>query len=138
MKNPVQALRRLTINDGPMIPTVLSVVVPVYREEQTVGPFLQRLIPVLESITPQYEVIFVLDPGEDRTEQMIREAIRQNPRIRLMIMTRRWGQPACTMAGLEHSRGQACVVIDVDLQDPPELIPQLVEKWRGGFVVVYA
>lgn len=117
---------------------LLSVVVPVYEEEHTVGVFLRRLIPVLEGITPNYEVIFVLDPGKDKTEEKLREAIRENPKIRLIIMTRRWGQPACTMAGLDYSRGDACVVIDVDLQDPPELIPEMVAKWREGFEVVYA
>lgn len=117
---------------------VLSVVVPVYEEEHTVGIFLRRLIPVLERITPHYEVIFVLDPGKDQTEEKLREAIRENPKICLIIMTRRWGQPACTMAGLDCSRGEACVVIDVDLQDPPELIPEMVAKWKEGYDVVYA
>lgn len=130
-----QEIPRQTSANKPL----LSVVVPVYQEEQTVGPFLQRLEPVMEHISPNYEIIFVLDPGRDRTEEIIREAIRRNPRIRLLIMTRRWGQPACTMAGLEASSGEACVVIDVDLQDPPELIPELVRKWKEeGYDVVYA
>ena len=116
----------------------LSVVVPVYQEEQTIPLFLQRLIPVLEGITKDFEVIFVVDPGRDRTEQVIDEAARKDSRIRALMMTRRWGQPACTAAGLEHSCGKAVVVIDVDLQDPPELIGAMWTKWREGFEVVMA
>jgi len=125
-------------NDSSARPT-LSVVVPVYQEEETIRPFLDRLCPVLEDITPDYEIIFVMDPGEDRTEEIIREAMARNPRIRLIVMTRRWGQPACTMAGIEACSGDACVVIDVDLQDPPELIREMYRKWKEeGYDVVYA
>jgi dolichol-phosphate mannosyltransferase len=116
----------------------LSIVVPVYQEEQTVPLFLERIQAVLEKITPRYEIIFALDPGKDRTEEVIEEAIRKDARIRLLVMTRRWGQPAATMAGIEQCLGQACVVIDVDLQDPPELIAQLYAKWKEGYDVVFA
>lgn len=116
----------------------LSVVVPVYQEEKTVPVFLSRARPVLEQITPDYEIIFALDPGRDRTCEVIEAAIQEDPRIRLLVMTRRWGQPAATMAGIEHCRGRACVVIDVDLQDPPEIIPQLYAKWKQGYDVVFA
>ncbi len=116
----------------------LSIVIPVYQEEKTVPVFLDRMKPILESIGCTYEMIFVLDPGKDRTEEILRDAIAADPRLRLMVMTRRWGQPACTMAGIEASSGGACIVIDVDLQDPPELIPRMVEKWKEGYDVVYA
>ncbi len=116
----------------------LSVVVPVYQEEKTIGMFLDRVRPVLDSITPNYEIIFSLDPGKDRTQDVIEEEIRKDSRVRLLVMTRRWGQPASTAAGIEACLGKACVVIDVDLQDPPELIRDLVAKWKEGFDVVYA
>lgn len=116
----------------------LSIVVPVYQEEQTVLPFLARLQPVLDKITSRYEIIFSLDPGKDKTDTRIAELAAKDPRIKLLIMTRRWGQPACTMAGLELSSGRACVIIDVDLQDPPELIADLYKKWQEGYEVVYA
>ena len=116
----------------------LSVVVPVYQEEKTVPVFLSRARPVLEQITPDYEIIFALDPGRDRTCEVIEAAIQEDARIWLLVMTRRWGQPAATMAGIEHCRGRACVVIDVDLQDPPEIIPQLYAKWKQGYDVVFA
>lgn len=117
---------------------MLSVVVPVYREEGNIRPFLTRLLPVLESTGCSYEVIFVLDPALDATEAEIREAICGDSNIRLLIFSRRFGQPAATMAGLMHCLGDHAVVIDVDLQDPPELIPAMLEKALQGRDVVYA
>jgi dolichol-phosphate mannosyltransferase len=116
----------------------LSIVVPVYQEERTVPLFLKRIQVVLDKITSRYEIIFALDPGKDRTEEVVEEAVQKDPRIRLLVMTRRWGQPAATMAGIEQCSGKACVVIDVDLQDPPELITQLYAKWKEGYDVVFA
>ena len=118
--------------------TTVSVVVPVYREEQNIVPFLQRLEPVLEKISENYEIIFSLDPSPDKTSDVIRQQIARNPRIRLMLFSRRFGQPAATIAGILNARGEACCVIDVDLQDPPELIGEMYEKFREGFDVVYA
>ena len=116
----------------------LSVVVPVYNEEKTVPLFLDRVLPILRAITDRFELIFVLDPSRDQTEKVISDRIAEERRIRMLDMTRRWGQPACTLAGIEACRGKACVVIDVDLQDPPELITDMVAKWREGYDVVYA
>lgn len=116
----------------------ISLVVPVYNEETNIGPFLRRTAPVLESLSPSYEIIFVLDPCSDRTEEVITAEMARDARVRLMVMTRRWGQPACTMAGIEASRGRATAVIDVDLQDPPELLRDMWAKWKEGFAVVYA
>ena len=116
----------------------ISVVVPVYKEEQNIRPFLARMEPVLESLGPRYEILFCLDPSPDRTEQVILEEIQRNPRIRLLVFSRRFGQPAATMAGIAYCRGAACLVIDVDLQDPPELLTQLHERLLEGFDVVYA
>ena len=117
---------------------LLSIVVPVYQEEQAIPIFLQRLKGVLAKITEDYEILFAMDPGRDRTEQVIMDALTADPRIKLLVMTRRWGQPAATMAGLDHAKGQGTVVIDVDLQDPPELIAELVRQWQNGYDVVYA
>lgn len=115
----------------------ISVVVPVYKEEKNIRPFLARLIPTLEKIGP-YEVIFSLDPCPDRTEQVISEEIAKNPSIKLLVFSRRFGQPAATMAGIYHSQGETVVAIDVDLQDPPELIAALYAKYKEGNDVVYA
>jgi dolichol-phosphate mannosyltransferase len=93
---------------------------------------------VLEKLKYPYEIIFCLDPSPDNTEQVIIDEIGQNENIRLIKFSRRFGQPAATMAGIHFSKGDICVVIDVDLQDPPELIEPMLEKWREGFKVVYA
>jgi glycosyltransferase involved in cell wall biosynthesis len=115
----------------------ISVVVPVYKEEGNIQPFLARIVPVLERIG-SYEILFCLDPSPDRSEELIEEQIRKNPSLGLLVMSRRFGQPAATMAGILNCRGDACVVIDVDLQDPPELILDMYAKILEGYDVVYA
>ena len=115
---------------------LLSLVVPVYREEKNVPEFLRRVRPILGAITEDYEVIFALDPSPDRTEEVILEARAEDPRIKLLRFSRRFGQPMATLAGLQYSAGEAHVVMDVDLQDPPELLGEMVAKWRAGYDVV--
>lgn len=117
---------------------MLSILVPVYKEERNIRPFLQRVEAVLERMALTYEIIFTLDPCPDRTEEVILEEINRNQNIKLMVFSRRFGQPAATMAGILSCAGDACVVIDVDLQDPPELIEQMYSKLNEGFEVVYA
>jgi dolichol-phosphate mannosyltransferase len=116
----------------------LSVVVPVYKEEGNVEPFLGQLLPILDSCTSKYEIIFALDPSPDRTAELILKHRALNPRIRLLQFSRRFGQPMATLAGMQFSSGRAVVVIDVDLQDPPELILEMVARWKEGYDVVYA
>ena len=116
----------------------LSVVVPVYNEADNIPEFLRRLIPVLREETSSYEVIFAVDPSSDGTEALIREAREDNPAVKLIVFSRRFGQPTATLAGIEFASGQAVIVMDVDLQDPPELLPELMSRWREGFEVVYA
>ena len=115
---------------------LLSVVVPVYKEEKNIPEFLRRLRPILGSVTEDYEIIFSLDPSPDRTEDVILEHRATDPRIRLLKFSRRFGQPMATLAGLQYSSGDAVIVMDVDLQDPPELVGQMLAKWREGFDVV--
>ena len=117
---------------------LLSVVVPVFKEEANINPFLERLIPVLDEINLEYEVIFSMDPSSDRTEEIIIAYLEQNSRIKLLKFSRRFGQAMSTLAGIEYSSGDAVVVIDVDLQDPPELMKTMVQKWREGYDVVMA
>jgi glycosyltransferase involved in cell wall biosynthesis len=118
--------------------TALSIVVPVYKEEANIRPFLQRTEAVMKTLGFAYEIIFSLDPSPDNTEAVICEEINRNPNIKLLVFSRRFGQPAATMAGILSSVGNACVVIDVDLQDQPELIEQLYAKLNEGYEVVYA
>jgi dolichol-phosphate mannosyltransferase len=116
----------------------LSVVVPVYKEEKNIVPFLDRVEKTLEGTGIAYEIIFCLDPSPDETYEVILRNIDRNPSIKLIQFSRRFGQPAATMAGILNCKGDICVVIDVDLQDPPELIASMIEKWREGYNVVYA
>lgn len=116
----------------------LSIVVPVYKEEGNIPVFTQRMREILTRSIEDYEIIFCLDPSPDRTEEVILAERAKDPRIKLLKFSRRFGQPMATLAGLQKSKGDAVVVIDVDLQDPPELIHQMLEKWKAGYDVVYA
>jgi len=115
---------------------LLSIVVPVYREERNIPEFLRRIRPIIATITEDYELIFAMDPSPDRTEDVILEARASDERIKLLKFSRRFGQPMSTLAGMQYSRGEAVIVMDVDLQDPPELLRDLVAKWREGYDVV--
>ena len=117
---------------------MLSVVIPAYNEEDNVPGIYARLAPTLDGLDCDWEVIFCVDPSTDRTEQVILELRERDPRVRMLRFSRRFGQPTATIAGLEAASGDAVVVIDCDLQDPPELIGELVGKWRDGYDVVYA
>lgn len=115
---------------------LLSIVVPVYKEEKNIPEFLRRIRPVLSAISEDYEIVFSLDPSPDRTEEVILEARARDERIKLLRFSRRFGQPMATLAGMEYSRGGAVIVMDVDMQDPPELVGEMVAKWREGYEVV--
>jgi dolichol-phosphate mannosyltransferase len=115
---------------------LLSIVVPVYNEEQTLPKFLATIRPVLAEVTEDYEIVFVADPCTDRTVELIRAEHDRDPRVKLLLYSRRFGQPAATIGGLTFAHGQAVVVIDCDLQDPPRLIPEMVRLWREGYKVV--
>lgn len=116
----------------------LSIIVPVYKEEANIKPFLSRMENVLAQIGTDYEIIFCLDPSPDKTEQIIQTEVQRNPNIHMLVFSRRFGQPAATMAGILLCQGETCVVIDVDLQDPPELIQAMIAKLQEGNEVVYA
>jgi glycosyltransferase involved in cell wall biosynthesis len=119
-------------------PPTLSVVIPTYNEEANVEQVYERLAKILDELGLSWEMIFSVDPCTDRTEELILGLRRREKRIKILRLSRRWGQPMATLAGLEASSGDAVVVIDCDLQDPPELIPELVARWHEGYDVVYA
>jgi dolichol-phosphate mannosyltransferase len=115
---------------------LLSVVAPMFEEEATVEPFLTRVRSALAGLT--YEVILVDDGSQDGTAAAMAAAAAADPRVKVIALSRNFGhQPALT-AGLDHARGDAIVMIDGDLQDPPELIPEMLERWSEGVDVVYA
>jgi len=115
---------------------LLSVVVPVYKEEKNVPEFLGRVRSILSQVTEDYEVIFALDPSPDRTEEVIVEERSKDSRIKLLKFSRRFGQPMATLGGMTYASGDCVVIMDVDLQDPPDLLPVMVEKWKQGYDVV--
>jgi polyisoprenyl-phosphate glycosyltransferase len=117
---------------------LLSIVVPVFNEQDNVPRLYERLVHVLAELALDWELIFSVDPCTDRTEEVILGLCERDARVRMLRFSRRFGQPMATIAGMEASSGDAVVVVDCDLQDPPELIPTLVERWLAGYDVVYA
>jgi dolichol-phosphate mannosyltransferase len=115
---------------------LLSVVAPMYEEEDTVDPFTERVEAALGHLN--YELILVNDGSKDRTRDAMAAAAERDPRVKIISLARNFGhQPALT-AGLEHARGDVIVMLDGDLQDPPEVIPEMIARWRDGIDVVYA
>jgi dolichol-phosphate mannosyltransferase len=121
-----------------LLRVLISIVVPVYNEEHNIEPFLARMEGVLSDIGADNEILFCLDPSPDGTRETILRSIERNDSVKLIQFSRRFGQPAATMAGILNCKGDVCVVIDVDLQDPPELIAEMIGKYREGYNVVYA
>jgi glycosyltransferase involved in cell wall biosynthesis len=116
----------------------LSVVVPLYNEELNIDYLFERLVTVLSRLNMKYEIICVNDGSKDNTLERLIEYHHQNPEIKVVNLSRNYGKEIALSAGLDYANGNAVVPIDADLQDPPELIAELVEKWREGYDVVYA
>lgn len=115
-----------------------SIVVPVYNEEEVIHETYRRLTEVMRSTKEAYELLFVNDGSRDRTAEIIKEYSEQDPTVVLLDFARNFGHQIAITAGMDYARGEAVVVIDADLQDPPELILEMIEKWKKGFDVVYA
>jgi glycosyltransferase involved in cell wall biosynthesis len=116
----------------------LSIAVPVYNEEDMLILFLETVTPILESVTADFEIVFVNDGSRDATLDILTLARSRDPRIRIVDLSRNFGKEAALTAALAFSTGRAVIPMDVDLQDPPGLIPVMVDKWREGFDVVLA
>lgn len=116
----------------------LSVVIPILNEEANISPLGERLIPVMSSITPHFEVLFIDDGSCDGSLQAITELHAKDARMKALSLSRSFGHQAALTAGLDHARGEAVICMDGDLQHPPEVIPQLVDQWRKGHQIVYA
>ncbi len=117
---------------------VLSVVAPIYNESATLPEFYRRVRQVLDDLNESWELVLVDDGSKDDSANLIRELAAKDSRVRPVIFARNFGHQVAVTAGLDFSRGNAVVIIDSDLQDPPEVIPSLVEKWRQGYEVVFA
>lgn len=138
---PLNANSPTASGDGPA--PVLSLIVPVKDEEDAIAPFVARVAPILDGLfpdpgpAPAWEILFVDDGSEDATLPAILLANRADPRVRAISLSRNFGKEAALTAGLDHAGGAAVVPLDVDLQDPPEVIGAMLDKWRQGFEVVY-
>jgi polyisoprenyl-phosphate glycosyltransferase len=115
----------------------LSVVIPVFNEARNIAPLLARLTPVLIATTLDWEIVFVDDGSSDDTIEVIRAAHAGEPRIRAVSFSRNFGKEIAIAAGLDHANGDAVVIMDADLQHPPETIPAFIAKWHEGFAMVY-
>jgi polyisoprenyl-phosphate glycosyltransferase len=124
--------------DGKPAKRLLSIVIPTFNEQENVRRVYERLVRALAGLQLEWELIFSVDPCTDATEELICQLCGEDARVKMLRFSRRFGQPMATIAGLEAARGDAVVVVDCDLQDPPELIPELVERWSEGYDVVYA
>jgi len=123
----------------PVIPfdkPLLSLVVPLFNERPVLPVFFERVLPVLAKLDLHWEVVLVDDGSDDGSAQYIRNVIDRTPGVRLVKLSRNFGKEAAMTAGLEHARGDAVIVLDADLQDPPEQIPAMVECWQSGAEVV--
>lgn len=118
--------------------SLLSVVVPAYNEEEVIPVFHERLVAVLESLDMDGEIVYVNDGSTDETMKVLQSIREQDQRVAIVDLSRNFGKEIALTAGLDNARGDAVVVIDADLQDPPELISELIKYWRQGYDVVYA
>ena len=118
----------------------LSIVVPLYNEEDNVAPLMERIVAIAERLPerPSYEIVLVNDGSKDRTLERIRHEIATRPNVVLVNLSRNFGHQVAASAGIDIATGDAVVLMDGDLQDPPELIVQFMERWREGYDVVYA
>ncbi len=117
---------------------LLSIVIPMYNEEQGASECVRRVRKVLQDIGCRYEMIFVNDGSRDQTLEILKNEKAQDEKIKIVDLSRNFGHQTAISAGIDHAKGDAIIVIDGDLQDPPEVFPRLIEKWLAGADVVHA
>ncbi|MBV8713087.1 MAG: glycosyltransferase family 2 protein, partial [Solirubrobacterales bacterium] len=122
--------------DGGRSLKLLSVVAPVYNEVATIEQFYARVCSALQGI--RFELVLVDDGSTDGSDRELQQLATNDPRVRVVQLSRNFGHQTALTAGLDHARGDAVVMLDADLQDPPELIPQMLDHWRAGCEVIYA
>ena len=117
---------------------VFSIIAPIYNEQETLPVLYQRISEVMDRTGEPWELVLVDDGSHDTSVEIIHSLAEEDKRVRPVILARNFGHQIAVTAGLDYSRGEAVVIIDADLQDPPEVILELIEKWREGYEVVYA
>jgi len=114
-----------------------SVIVPMYNEEEVIPETYRRLTKVMEELNENYEIIFINDGSRDNTRSMLQELCKTDKRVKLIDFARNFGHQVAITAGMDYAAGDCMVIIDGDLQDPPELIPEMIKIWRSGYDIVY-
>jgi polyisoprenyl-phosphate glycosyltransferase len=127
----------LQTTSHPVTP-VYSVVAPVFNEEETLPHFYRALVDIMEKIGESFELVLINDGSRDRSFSIMQDLHKNDSRVRVVNFSRNFGHQIAISAGLDHARGQAIIIMDADLQDPPTVIPDLVARWRDGVEVVYA
>lgn len=136
--HPLSELEPQLVKRG-VLPPLLSVVVPVKNEEDAIASFVERVSVILDGIAlnQSWEILFVDDGSTDSTFAAIAAANRRERRVRALSLSRNFGKEAALSAGLDHARGRAVIPMDVDMQDPPEVLPEMVAKWLDGYEMVF-
>jgi len=116
---------------------LLSLVVPVFNEEESIDLFLDTVIPVLENASLRFELVFINDGSRDDTFARLFDRGRRDRRIRIVNLSRNFGKEAALTAGIDHAKGDILIPMDIDLQDPPDLIQPFIARWREGYDIVY-
>ena len=131
-------LRAQLVKRG-MVAPLLSIIAPVKNEEEAILPFIERVGAILDDVARQdgWEILFVDDGSTDSTLGAIVAANMRDPRVRAISLSRNFGKEAALSAGLDHARGSAVIPMDVDMQDPPEVLPEMIAKWRDGYEMVF-
>lgn len=124
--------------DAQVLKTEISIVVPMYNEEANIDVFFERMEDIFITLDLRYEIVCVNDGSNDGTLAALKHHLERNPNIRLIDLSRNFGKEVALTAGLDYCEGAAVIPIDADLQDPPELIPEMIAKWREGYDMVYA
>jgi len=117
---------------------VYSIVAPVFNEEETLPHFYKRVVEVMEGVGEAFELVLINDGSRDGSYNLMQDLHKRDPRIRVIDFSRNFGHQIAISAGLDYACGQAVVILDADLQDPPEVIPELIARWKNGAEVVYA
>jgi glycosyltransferase involved in cell wall biosynthesis len=132
------SLSAYTAEDEVFSKPAVSVVIPVFNEQDNLSALYQRLTAVLTRDEPEYEIVFVDDGSRDRSLDLLHEMEMHDHRVKVVELARNFGHQVAISAGLDYTRGQGVIIMDADLQDPPEVLPQFISKWREGHDVVYA